>query len=205
MGTSFIVPYAQTEMGLAFLVCKEATIGLIMGFVARLFFDALSFGFGYMGLQMGFNAASAYDHHIEANTPVISQLIMILATLIFLSLNGHHLFLRAIMQSMETIPIGGISIHKDLPNYLLELSTSIFLIGVKISAPMSLLIFLLNCAFGIISKAVPQINVLVVSFSVNILAGFLVILLTLPLFGANVNEVFQMMFQKMIHVITFLA
>lgn len=205
MGLSQVAAMSGTDLGVASLVAKEAAVGLVIGFVGKLFFESLSFAFGHMGNQMGFNMATSYDHHSEASVPVISHMIMILATLLFLALDGHHLFLKALVQSYQLIPLGGFVFSKTVVAYVLDTSSQVFWIACKLSAPMALMIFLINCAFGIIAKAVPQINVLVVSFTVNILAGFLVIALTLPVFGSSVSEVFQMMMDRMMHVIGLLA
>ncbi len=94
---------------------------------------------------------------------------------------------------------------KSLVAYILETSTQVFWIAAKLSAPMALMIFLINCAFGIVAKAVPQINVFVVSFTVNILAGFLVLSLTMPMFGTNVGDVFKLMAERMTHFLGFLT
>jgi flagellar biosynthetic protein FliR len=196
---------ANSDFGITVLIVKEAVVGLTLGFVAKIFFDGLTFAFGHIGNQMGFNMASAYDHHTEANMPVISHMIMIFATMLFLALNGHHMFLKALVQSYQVVPIGGLVISKSLVGYVLETSAQVFWIAAKLSAPMALMIFLINCAFGIVAKAVPQINVFVVSFTINILAGFLVISLSLPVFGTNMAEVFQQMAQRMDNLMKYLG
>lgn len=204
-GTSQLAPLLASDLGIISLVLKEAAVGIIIGFTAKMFFDAMGFAFGHMGIQMGFSTASAYDHHLEATTPVISQLILILATLLFLAVDGHHFFLRAIVDSYHAVPVGGFVMSKAIAIHVVETSSQVFWIAVKLSAPMALMIFLINCAFGIIAKAVPQINVLVVSFTVNILAGFLVISLTLPVFGSSVGEILQMMVVRVTAVMHLLA
>jgi flagellar biosynthesis protein FliR len=192
-GLAHVGAAASTDLGIISLVVKEAAVGLVLGFTAKLFFEALTFAFAHMGNQMGFNMAAAYDHHSESNVPVISQMIMIFATLLFLTLNGHHFFLKALVQSYEAVPIGGFTLSRSAIKFVLETSTQVFWIAAKLSAPMALMIFMINCAFGIVAKAVPQINVFVVSFTVNILAGFLVLSLSMPMFGTSVGEVFQLM------------
>jgi flagellar biosynthetic protein FliR len=204
-GSSQIAGMLNSDLGIVSLTVKEALVGGIIGFTAKLFFDALGFAFAYIGMQMGFGMASVYDHQTETSTPVVSQLIMILATLLFLGLDGHHLFLKALVQSYEIIPVGELVVTKAIATYMMETGSMVFWIAVKLSAPMALMIFLINCAFGVVSKAVPQINVLIVSFTVNILAGFLVIVLTLPVFGTSVGEVFQLMFDRMLNVMKILA
>jgi flagellar biosynthetic protein FliR len=204
-GAGQVAVLTTSEMGLVLLVLKEASVGLLMGFTAKLFFDGLSFAFGHMGNQMGFNMASAYDAHSESSMPVISHLVMILATLLFLALDGHHLFIRALVESYRVVPLGEFVFSKAVAAHVLETSGEVFWIAVRLSAPMALMIFLINCAFGIVAKAVPQINVLIVSFTVNILAGFLVLTLTMPVFGTNVSEVFRLMFGRMMSLIHILA
>lgn len=204
-GVGQVAALSTSELGLALLVLKEATIGFVIGFTAKIFFEGLSFAFSHMGNTMGFNMAAAYDAHSETNMPVISQMIMIFAMLLFLALDGHHLFIQALVESYKAVPLGEFVMSKAIVNHVLETSSQLFWIGVKLSAPMALMIFLINCAFGIVSKAVPQINVLVVSFTVNILAGFLVISLTLPVFGTNVGEVFQLMINRVMNLIHILA
>ncbi len=204
-GLVHVTALAGSDMGIAALVIKEGAVGLVLGFTAKLFFEALTFAFGHMGNQMGFNMAAAYDHHTESNMPVISHLIMIFATLLFLVLDGHHIFLKALVQSYSVVPIGGFEFTKNVAAFVLETSTQVFWIAARLSAPMALMIFMINCAFGIIAKAVPQINVFVVSFTVNILAGFLVLSLSMPMFGTDMGAVFQMMagrLQELMHILS---
>jgi flagellar biosynthetic protein FliR len=204
-GLAHFGPASQSDLGIISLVLKEGAVGLVLGFTAKLFFDGLTFAFAHIGNQMGFNMAAAYDHHTETNMPVISQMIMIFATLLFLVMNGHHFFLRALVQSYEVVPIGGFVFSRHVASFVLETSTQVFWIAAKLSAPMALMIFMINCAFGIISKAVPQIQVFVVSFTVNILAGFMVLALSMPMFGTNMGEVFQLMagrIQGLLHVLS---
>lgn len=204
-GVSQVAILAQTEIGLLSLVLKEAIVGITIGFTAKVFFDGLAFAFSHIGSQMGFNMASVYDHYSETSVPVVSQMIMIFAMLLFLTLDGHHLFIKALVHSYQIVPLGEFVLTKVVVAHVLETSSQVFWIAVKLSAPMALIIFLVNCAFGIVAKAVPQINVLVVSFTVNILVGFLVISLTMPVFGTSVNEVFQMMIDRVMNLVGVLA
>jgi flagellar biosynthetic protein FliR len=203
--TGQVATMSVSEAGLAFIVFKEAMVGFLLGFTAKLFFDGLAFAFGYMGIQMGFSMASAYDTQAETSEPVISRLVMLLAILLFLGINGHYIFFKALVQSYHVVPLGSFVFTKKIAAYVLETSGQVFWIAIKLSAPMALVIFMINCAFGIIARAVPQINVLIVSFTVNILAGFLVVALTLPVFGTSVGEVFHMMMDRLVGLIGVLA
>lgn len=196
---------ASSDLGLLSLALREAGVGLFMGFTAKIFFEGLAFAFGHLGTQMGFNMASVYDTHTENSVPVISHMIMIFTMLLFLAADGHHLFVKALVQSYDAVPLGAFNLTREALAHVLETSAQVFWIAVKLSAPMALMLFLVNCAFGIVSKAVPQINVLVVSFTVNILVGFVVIALTLPVLGTSVNEVFEAMMARMNDLMRILA
>lgn len=190
----------SSSMGIALVVLKEALVGFVVGFVAKMFFDGLTFAFSNMGMQMGFNMASAFDPHHEAQTPIISQFVLIISTLIFLSLDSHHVLLKAVAETFKVIPVGGGFASRALASYVMNMATEIFWIAVRLSAPMAVVIFLVNISFAIVSKAVPQINVMVVSFAVNILLGLCIIILTFPVLGVSLTEVFETMFKSVFGV-----
>ncbi len=197
--------FFNSSLGIVVLLIKEAAVGLLVGFIAKMFFDGINFAFAHAGMLMGFNMASAYDLTTDSEIPLISQFITILAMLIFLAVDGHHMLLKGTMETFHVIPVGGVVIEKATFAYLLSLGGDVFWIAVRLSAPMALVLFLINCGFGIIAKAVPQINVLMVSFAVNILAGLFVIFLTLPIFGTSVTDVFGQMFSRMWEMLHFMV
>jgi flagellar biosynthetic protein FliR len=195
----------NSSIGIIVLLVKEAAVGLLVGFVAKIFFDAINFAFSHAGTLMGFNMASAFDQSVDTEIPIISQFIVILAMMIFLAVDGHHMLLKATLETFKVVPVGGVVIERDAFAYVLSLAGEVFWIAVRLSAPMALVLFLINCGFGIIAKAVPQINVLMVSFAVNIIAGLMVIFLTMPVFGTSVTEIFGQMFSRMwemLHLMT---
>lgn len=189
-----------SDMKIVGLVLMEAVFGIILGTIAKIFIDGLNMSFSLMGLHMGFSMASVYDHHTESNNPVIGQLIFSIAMLLFLSINGHHVFLKALVDSFNLVHLGAVHWKFTVINHILDAITKVFWIAMRLSSPMALTIFLLNCAFGIVAKAVPQINVLVVSFTVNISIGFLVILLCLPVLGISIHDVYNQMFSRFYEV-----
>lgn len=195
----------ESGLGIATIVMKEALVGLGVGFVSKMFFDALSFAFAQAGAQMGFSMASSFDHTAEASIPVVSHFTMMLATLLFLAIDGHHMLIKSTVQTFEVVPVGGIVIRRDLSTFILSLANDVFWIAIRISGPMALVIFLINCGFGIIAKAVPQINVLMVSFIVNIMAGLAVIVLTMPIFGESISDVFGQMFTQMVEALRYMT
>lgn len=195
----------ESSLGISILLVKEAAVGLFVGFVAKMFFDAINFAFAHAGALMGFNMASTFDLSAETQIPLISQFTTILAMLIFIAIDGHHMLLKATLETFHVIPIGGLDAGKNAAAFILSLAGDVFWIAVRLSAPMALVLFLINCGFGIIAKAVPQINVLMVSFAVNIIAGLFVVMLTMPVFGTSITDIFGQMFSHMWAILKFMT
>ncbi len=193
------VLWASSTSGIATIVAMEALFGLLMGFVAKLAFDAINFGGTLVGNFMGFAAASTYNPHFEQETQVISELQLAFAMLIFLAVDGHHLMLQATLDSYRVIGLGGMGALADAKNAslvgqrLIELSGQVIKFGILLSAPIAVSMFAVNVAFGVLSKAMPQLNILVLSFAVTSLLGMVVLLVTLPEFyGASENILSRM-------------
>jgi flagellar biosynthetic protein FliR len=178
------------------LAVKEAAVGLTLGFVAKTIFDSIAFAFTFAAMQMGFMFSSFYDPMLETQSPTISQLMMILASLLFLVFDGHHLMIKALADSFITVPLGQGQITKELSSYVIETGSQMFVIGLKLSAPIVAVLFVVNMAFGVVAKAVPQINVIMVSFTVNILVGIIVLGLCMPFFGTSIAGVTQEMITR---------
>lgn len=186
------------------MTIKEALVGFTLGFIAKLIFDSMGFAFTFTGMQMGFMFSSLYDHTMEAQTPTVSQFIGVLATLLFVSLDGHHMIIKAISESFAVVPLGQGTITKAAASYMLDTGTQMFLIGLRLAAPVAVVIFIMNIAFGIIARAVPQINVIIVSFTVNILVGFTVLILFMPILDGNITSVTTEMFTRFYGILRFL-
>lgn len=196
--------YLTSNMLLAALVIKEAVVGLVIGFVAKLIFDSISFGFAYMGMQMGFGFSNLYDPNTEASSPVVANFVMIIVSLLFIALDGHHLMIKAMAETFTVLPLGVASFTNKLSMYVIDVGASVFVIAVRIAAPIAVVIFLMNVGFGLIARAIPQINVLLVSFTVNILVGLLVLFLIMPQLSSNMDGFFELMFNKMTGVLVYL-
>jgi flagellar biosynthetic protein FliR len=109
----------ETNVGIALVVLREAMVG-----IAKIFFEALTFAFAFMGMQMGFAMASQYDPSSETTTPVVAQFVLILATLLMLSSDTHHLMIKGLAQSFELIPVGSGTATKALVGFVMQTASS---------------------------------------------------------------------------------
>ncbi len=177
---------------IGWLAGKEVLTGLCLGFMTRLFFFAISVGGNLIATSSGLANGQLFNPALGATTTTVEQFYSSLATLLFLSLNGHHYFLTAIVQSFEFIPLvipavtGGTDVASPFSHMVGHFSESgmilqtVVVAGIKMSAPILVTIFVLNVVMGVISRAVPQVNVLVTSMSVNFMAALVVMIIAIP-------------------------
>lgn len=164
------------------LAGREVFIGLCLGFLSKLFFFAVSSGGMLISISIGLSSAQMFNPAIGEQSSVVEQLKVTLATLFFLAINGHHMLLSALVQSFTLVPLSTAGLNLQVFRDMAALGQEVLLIGVKIAAPIMISVLLMNLAMGILGRAVPQINVLITSWSANILLGFLVLFVCLPFF-----------------------
>lgn len=181
--------WGATAGGIVRTVGMEAAFGLVLGYTAKLAFDAISFGANLTGTFMGFAMASAYDPHQETQSQVVAEIQMALVMLLFLALDGHHLMLRASLASYDVVGLGQAGLGELLARRLTEITGLVVRFGIQLAAPVAVSIFAVNVVFGIMSKAMPQLNVLVLSFAVTALVGLAVMFLGMPEFLAAAGDV----------------
>ena len=135
---------------------------------------------GYNGYPSRVNVASLLDPSSGAQTTIIARLTSLIALLIFLIINGHHIILSILIQSFKAAPIAGsLSLNKAL-YHLFESSIEIFNIGLKISAPILLVVFMIDFGFGMLSRVAPQVNVFQLGFQIKPIISLLIFLTIVP-------------------------
>jgi flagellar biosynthetic protein FliR len=172
--------WSATAIGILSTVGLEALAGALLAFTARILFDAVSFGANLISSFMGYSAATFFDPHFENQTQVLSEFQMALVMLCFLALDGHHLLLRAALESYQWVGLGGASIGPLVVARLTEMTSQLIFLGIRISAPIGISLFGVNVAFGVLARTMPQMNILVLSFSITALVGFVVLLSGVP-------------------------
>ncbi|MBL4902534.1 flagellar biosynthetic protein FliR [Desulfotalea psychrophila] len=177
----FIPPITFEPGTFLLLTISEVLLGAAIGLVARMIFTAVEYGGTIIGYQMGFAAANVYDPSSERQLALISQFQNVFAILIFLVIDGHHIFFQVAVESYKILPPGVFNISGEAIPYLLKLSSRIFFLGIQFSAPILAVLLLSGLILGILARVFPQLNVFLLSFPINIGISFTVIALTLPL------------------------
>lgn len=186
------------------LIISELLLGLLLGLVARLIFTAVEFGATVIGYQMGFAAAEVFDPQNQRQVALISQFQNIFAILIFLAINGHHLFLQTAIRSYELLPPGQLDLSGQAVPYLMELASHMFTIGVQFSAPVLAVLLLSGLILGVLARVFPQLNVFLLSFPINIGAAFIVISLTLSMVSVLIRREFDILGERFVLLLQYL-
>jgi flagellar biosynthetic protein FliR len=176
---TFNLPILNWQM-LMMHVGKEVLIGLILAQVAHLFFYTVTVASDLVSTSLGISSAHMFNPTMAATATPIDNLFYALAVLFFLMMNGHHMFLTGLIHSYDVVPISEWSLGlKSLGDFVLTIR-QVILLGLQLAAPILVSILLINISLAIIGRAVPQINVLVTSLPVNILAGLVILIASMP-------------------------
>ena len=167
---------------LALLAMREIMVGITLGFITRIIFSAVEFSGQIIGMQMGFTISSIIDPSQGTQTQIMSVMQTLLATLLFLSMNIHHLFIRTIVDSFRIVPLGGWHLNGEIITFLIRSTAEIMILGVRLAAPVMVALLLTSITLGIMARAFPQMNVFMVSMPLNIGIGFIVLGITLTIF-----------------------
>ncbi len=159
---------------------QQVLIGLAIGFSLRLVFSAMTMAGQTVATSMGLGFASTVDPQNGVQVPVVSQLYVILATLLFLVLNGHLLLIELVAGSFTSLPVAVDGLTRQGFWHLLSWGSEMFAGAMLVALPIVASILLLNISFGVITRAAPQLNIFAVGFPLTILMGFIIVWLTLP-------------------------
>ncbi len=175
-------------------MAQQLLIGFAMGFTLQLVLDAVSLGGQAMAMGMGLGFASMVDPQNGVQVPVLSQFLLIMATLLFLSLNGHLVALQILADSFRVLPIGPHGVSAASVQAVIRWSSQMWVGAVLIALPVMVSIMMVNIGFGVMMRAAPQLNIFAVGFPVTMLVGFALIMVTLPTISDNIRQLFMQSF-----------
>ncbi len=161
-------------------IIQELLFGLLMGFVLQLVFQIFVLGGQIIAMQAGLSFAVMVDPASRASVPLVSQLYSMMMTLIFLALNGHLTVFETLLDSFRIIPVGQISVTQSMVWNVILFSGWMFKQAVLISIPALLSLLIVSLAFGIMSRAAPQLNIFSLGFPITLVMGIVVIKVGLP-------------------------
>jgi len=187
----FMPPVDLLSPAGALLAAQQVFIGLAMGFLLQMVFAAAVVAGQSLAMTMGLGFAMSVDPQNGVQVPVLSQLYVILATLLFLAVDGHLVLITALVHSFTLLPVGEPLLAGQTAMNLVTWGSQMFASALMLALPALTAILLINLAFGVITRASPQLNIFAVGFPVTILAGFVFIFLSLPVALSLFVEMFD--------------
>ena len=172
------------------IIAEQMIIGLAIGLMMQIIFSAIEMAGQISGMTMGFGFATNYDPQSAGSTIVISQLMGILALLVFLSMNGHLIMISALLESFYAFPVTAEPRMIDGMTIAIW-GAKLFSISLQLSLPIVATLLITNLALGILTKSSPQLNIFGIGFPITLCVGFLVIMLMLPTMAAPYQYILE--------------
>jgi flagellar biosynthetic protein FliR len=190
---SMITPLAIEPKGISvleaiLLIANEASYGLALGLIAALVFSAIKLSGRVVERQMGMAMAQIMDPLTGERTQPMGSLLEMIFILLFLSANGHHYFLLIISRSYEAFPAGSVPTIPVLAEGVIKAGSTMFLLGLRLAAPMLGAFLLLMVVLAVLARMVPEMNILFISLPLRVGLGLLMAAMFLPLINAFVGE-----------------
>lgn len=187
------VPVAEVfSVGTFVLIVQQLIIGIAIGFISTMVLNTFVLAGQVVAMQTGLGFASIVDPVNGINVPAVGQFYLILATLLFWAFDGHLSMIRMIVISFEAFPIGeawwGASQFKEIAHW----AGWMFVAAVTLSLAPIVSLLMVNLAFGVMTKAAPQLNIFSIGFTIAQIMGLLIIWMTLD----NFTHHFELQWQR---------
>jgi len=173
------------------MTLREVLIGLFLSFLLHLTSLVIRVAGHLIGHEMGFMIASQVDPATGLQTPLITSMYETFFLLTLLALNGHFLLFRGLALSFERAPVGGLTFDQGLGAMIGGVFGDMFEAGLVFAAPVMALLSLVSLLMGLLSRAVPHLNVLELGFAIRILFAMGVMYMLAPVLGPAFARVFE--------------
>ena len=182
-------PPPITQEGAFLILVQQMLIGVALGFSMHVAFGAVQLAGDMIGLQMGLSFASFVDPQHAGQSPVLGMVLGLLASLVFLSIDGHLFLVQALAESFRLAPIGPEALWGARWTGLVAWGGELFRIGLHLALPVLAAMLAVNIALGVLTRAAPQLNLFSIGFPVSLIAGLAMLALLLPYLGGPIQAV----------------
>jgi len=175
------------------LMANEATYGLALGLIAVTIFSAVKVSGRIIERQMGLAMAATLDPLTGQNAQPVGMLVEMIFILLFLSANGHHLFLMVIARSYEAFPAGSMPTASVIAGGVVEAGSTMLVAALRLAAPMLGAFMVLTVALALLARLAPEMNILFISMPLRVGLGLLMAAVFLPFINSFVSEFADLM------------
>lgn len=180
------------------ILVQQMLIGIGMGFAARIVFSAVDMAGEFIGAQMGLGFATSYDPLSSSQTPVISEFLSLIGLLLFLSLNGHLIYIATLAQSFYAIPVSSNPLGAASWLNLVELGSKIFSAGLLLALPVVIALMITNIALAVLTRAAPQLNIFALGFPLTLTGGFVALAISMNYLAVPLQALYEFALSAML-------
>lgn len=173
------LPQIDNLIDLTIAIAREGLIGLLIGATIQLIITGLQLGGEAITSTGGMQLGDAVDPTTSSSMPSVARLVGLLVTAVMLAVGGHRLLLGVLLDSFEAMPAGHVTFHDSMMALVVDQLSAGMAAGVRVAAPIIAALLLSNLVTGLISRTLPQINVLAIGLSINALAMLVVLAVTI--------------------------
>jgi flagellar biosynthetic protein FliR len=173
IGRAAALPASEIAYGL--LAGREALVGLAVGFAVGVIFTGMQLGSRLVGVQIGFGLGGVINPESGAESNVIDGFYTVLATVIFLTANGHHAVLAALARTFDLAPVAGAQAPAVNPVQVMALVQAVFVVALRIAMPAIGALLITDVAIGLVGRAAPQMQLMIVGAPVKIAVGLILL------------------------------
>lgn len=166
------IAWPASLLGYLVLIGGELLLGLTLGFGVMLLFSGVQFAGAVISQLSGMSLGDVYNPGVDASIPLFSHLLYLASLAIFLILGGHRMVMSGLLDSFAAFPLGGLSVPDTLGEMVVTLLVQSFSLGVRTAAPATAALLLATLVMGVISRTLPQLNVMAFGFGLNALTTF---------------------------------
>lgn len=181
-------------------LANELIVGLIIGFAAQIVFSAIEYAGFLIDFQLGFSMANTIDPQFGTQIPLMGNFKYVLAIMVYLLTNGHHILITALAKSYNFIPIAGFNFDGKIMEIVTNIISGMMITSIKIALPVVGVLFVVDLALGLLARTVPQMNVFVVGMPAKLIVGLITLVIALPLYILLLNTLFDGSFKDVFSI-----
>ncbi len=190
---SVSISSADGVLNVVIAIILEALVGMAMGVVGQLVFAGFEMAGTLISYNTGLSFATMMDSSSNQQNSIVANILGMMAVIVFLSIDGDKIYLTALAKSYQIVPVVDHNIHLA-GIYLLEIATYLFVVGVQLTAPFMMTIFLLDVSLAIFGRIMPQANLMFISLPIKMGVGVSIFMLLVPYLPEAFDIIFQNLF-----------
>ncbi|KAA1260402.1 flagellar biosynthesis protein FliR [Rubripirellula obstinata] len=182
------LPRIDHLIDLTIAIAREGLIGMLIGATVQLIITGMQLGGEAITSTGGMQLGDAIDPTTRSSMPSIARLVGLLVTTVMLAVGGHRLLMRLLLDSFKALPAGDVEFSGEMLTLVVDQLTAGMVAGIRVAAPVIAALLLSNIVTGLVSRTLPQINVLAIGLSINALSMLIVLSLTIGSCGLIFQE-----------------